>query len=160
MRGQGARSSFGARLKWIENGFRATSGRAIVGDVSTLEEITVETRRGHCLAIRFRSLLHRLDVQLRITDGFGLFEIFAGRAPRHFDRIGSQTLTGGARIVGFRFWSGQRHDRAAFSAHLFQETAIALCLEIDIERTRAAELHIGIGVERLRANVARAVSAL
>src|SRR5437667_12796712 len=104
--------------------------------------------------------MHWYDGQLCITYGFSLFEMFARLAPGHVDRICSLAFASGARIVGFRFWSGLRHDGAAFSAHLFQETAIALCLKIDVERTRAAELHIRIGIESLRANVASAVSAL
>ncbi len=88
-----------AGLKRFKDRFGATGGRAVARNISALEKVTIKARGRQRLAIRLRSFLHRLDVQLRIADSFGLVQIFSSRAPAHLDRIGSQTLTGSSRIV-------------------------------------------------------------
>ncbi len=138
----------------------AARGRAVARQVSTLEKLTVKARSGQCLFVGFSSLLHRLDVQLGVADGFGLFQIFAGSPPGHLDRIRRQAFAGRARIGGARLWRGKVYDRASLGAHFFQETAFALRLEIQIQSRRAVKLHFRIRVERLRAHVARGIGAL
>src|SRR5207244_8580509 len=98
-----------ARLKGIEDSLCAASGRAASRDISTIEKIAIETRGGERLAIRFRRFLHRLDVQLSVTNGLSFVQIFAGRAPAHLDRVRCQTLAGRARISCPRLRRGKRY---------------------------------------------------
>src|SRR2546423_14136582 len=90
-------------LKRIEDCLGAAGGGAVARNVSTFKEVAVEARPGQCLTIVGGSFLHRLNIEFRVPNCFSPFEILAVDMPAHLDRVRSQTLTRGARIVRSRF---------------------------------------------------------
>ena len=107
-----------AWLKRIDDRLRSAGRDAVPRDVSAFEEVAIKARRGQGFAIVLGVLLHWLDVQLSVADGFGLLQILAIRAPNHFDRVGRQAFARRARIVGPRFWRRHRRDRTAASVRI------------------------------------------